>query len=785
MKRRIKKAIKTVRSRLADRPARTSLRQLGDQARARGDWTLAGDFYRRHVQAKPEDFDIWVQLGHAMKETGRYQEAEAAYVAAGRLRPRDADLWLMRGHLARLRGDEASAARCYGMSAEIDGNPQASAERDRSLAAARAPSTLRLTAVSPARRRVGAVLPLSDGRLRGWAVDPDHPHQPARVEVLVDGEPLTAVSADGPVLPDPAGARAFDIDLSGRLDLSRAPALDVRLERTSERLDGGLTRAEASGPLKAWAARFETMDAPGRSRLRARATAQTAASGVDLLVSEIEGADALRSLLKALGRQFSPAWRLFVADRGDDPALGEALIEAGARDARVARLEIARDSSVGFRLRALADLGQAEWILPLGRGVLPEPELVLRLLDTAREDIDLILADVALYGANPASLESFTAGPAWTSRLIDAAVRAEGLVAFRREAACRAGSFNAGTDAPVADLIARVGPAARAAAQVPALLARAPAAGRVSGQPFPAPPDDGRPLAIVVEAAETLDGLRDLLSIARGEAGAGGRVLLVDAHERGDAARRQLQRLGDLAEPLACPRSRAGRALDQGLRIALAGRGVDAAVMVAAGVRPEPGALRRLAARLSATDAAAVAGVITDADGRSEGLGFLVGPGGALAPAWPGRPLAELGWTRRRPRVCSAAALEIAAIAGDAFEAAGGFDPDLAGLWRDIDFCLRLAEGGLAVVVEPEARARRLQHRRSDAEQDRRVRRQWARRLAQDDPFYSPLLSPALDHAPGTLEDPWMAARISRAGAKQDKAAMQPRLTAPPIEVTA
>lgn len=123
MKRRLKRLIRT----FAGAPQQSE-RRIGDQARERGDWSTAAQHYQRHVSRNPSDFDIWVQLGHALKETGRYDEAEKSYAQAGEIRPEDADLLLMRGHLAKLRGDAPAAATFYAMSFRSDGNPFAAAE---------------------------------------------------------------------------------------------------------------------------------------------------------------------------------------------------------------------------------------------------------------------------------------------------------------------------------------------------------------------------------------------------------------------------------------------------------------------------------------------------------------------------------------------------------------------------------------------------------------------------------------------------------------------------------
>lgn len=789
MKRRIKRAIRTLRSRLTKPRARTSARHLGDQARARGDWTQASDLYRRHVEAEPGDFDIWVQLGHSLKEIGRYDDAEAAYVAAGRLRPRDADLWLMRGHLARLRGDEAIAARHYAVSVSIDGNPHAAAERDRSMALAESRLTKRRMATPQVQtRHVGDVQTIIDGRLRGWAVDPDHPHQSAAVDILLDGELFETIVADGPIRREPPAGRAFDIDVSGRLNLANPTRLEARLNRTGERLSGSPFYAQIDGALAAWLARFENL-APGEhGRMRARAASQAAGASLDVLAYNCQSVTDLKDLVRRMGEQISPAWGLKVADAGYNAELTQALAEAAASDDRIVRVEAAAAASSAERLQVLAAASQTEWTVPLEAGVLPEPEMVYRLLDAASANVDLILADVVFYGQNPDSLEGYSAEPAWSNLIVDAEVRSRRLMAVRRNDV-RTASLDASDPWPLAGLVKAIGSTASGVAQIPALLARLPLAHRAAPAPIADPPGDDSPLVVIIEAAEDLGSLGEQLRVLSDEIGPEGRILLVDPHPRGETARAQLKRLSANVSRTPCRPESVGRTLNMTIKSAFA-RQISAAasvVLVGPYIVPEAGTARRLAALQAASGAGAVSSVVLDDEGRCEGLGFIVGPGGGLAPAWVHKLPEETGANAWRTQPCSAAAFDMVALSGPAFEMVGGFDPELSGVWRDIDYCLRIGQAGFGILVEPEARVTRSGPPASASDAlDQTVRRRWSARLAQDDPFYSPLYSAALNHQAGDLTHPWLAARISRrAVVKPQLSSSAPPLAAPPQEVVA
>jgi Flp pilus assembly protein TadD len=103
----------------------------GDEARDRGDWSLAAEQYRLHLKQHPDHFPIWVQVGHALKEARQFAAAIAAYGQALRLDPHDADLLINLGHIHKLMGHRESAIFFYRRSAAQDGNSEAIIELDR------------------------------------------------------------------------------------------------------------------------------------------------------------------------------------------------------------------------------------------------------------------------------------------------------------------------------------------------------------------------------------------------------------------------------------------------------------------------------------------------------------------------------------------------------------------------------------------------------------------------------------------------------------------------------
>jgi len=103
-------------------------RTLGNRARDKGRWADAANHYRRHLDEHPDDFAIWVQLGHMLTELADYPGADVAYGHAAGIDADDADLLLCWARSRRRAGDIRRARDLYGLSLARDGNPHAAHE---------------------------------------------------------------------------------------------------------------------------------------------------------------------------------------------------------------------------------------------------------------------------------------------------------------------------------------------------------------------------------------------------------------------------------------------------------------------------------------------------------------------------------------------------------------------------------------------------------------------------------------------------------------------------------
>lgn len=106
------------------KPRRSRSRSDGDRARDRQAWAEAIGHYRSHLLLVPEDAAIWVQLGHALKEDGRRNEALESYRKAWELQPTDSSVLLHFAHALLAQGDvQNGKQRLYDSAAA--GNAQA------------------------------------------------------------------------------------------------------------------------------------------------------------------------------------------------------------------------------------------------------------------------------------------------------------------------------------------------------------------------------------------------------------------------------------------------------------------------------------------------------------------------------------------------------------------------------------------------------------------------------------------------------------------------------------
>ncbi len=91
-----------------------------DSARDRRDWVRARAHYSRALSLTPGRADIWVQLGHAGKESGAFEKAAEAYSRSLAIAPNIADTHLQIAHLRKRQGHLEAAAESFTKAFKLD-----------------------------------------------------------------------------------------------------------------------------------------------------------------------------------------------------------------------------------------------------------------------------------------------------------------------------------------------------------------------------------------------------------------------------------------------------------------------------------------------------------------------------------------------------------------------------------------------------------------------------------------------------------------------------------------
>jgi glycosyltransferase involved in cell wall biosynthesis len=98
---------------------KSSVIDFADRARDAREWERAAQLYRKALERNRRNPPIWVQYGHALKESGerrdpdKLAQAETAYRRALSLDPGAADPHLQLGHVLKLQGKTSEAEAAY------------------------------------------------------------------------------------------------------------------------------------------------------------------------------------------------------------------------------------------------------------------------------------------------------------------------------------------------------------------------------------------------------------------------------------------------------------------------------------------------------------------------------------------------------------------------------------------------------------------------------------------------------------------------------------------------
>lgn len=147
---------------------------------------------------------------------------------------------------------------------------------------------------------------------------------------------------------------------------------------------------------------------------------------------------------------------------------------------------------------------------------------------------------------------------------------------------------------------------------------------------------------------------------------------------------------------------------------------------------------------------AAVGVKILTRNKRVASCGYTYDENGCLIPFNSGIPAQYKGYFLHAaiPKNVSAISFGCVMFRRDALEAAGGLDPDLAGIYQEADYCFRLSEHGYQIVVIPEVTA--VQYGKEKTEEKKEPAQlffeRWKQKFLVPDPCYNSNLSLKVNH---------------------------------------
>lgn len=717
-------------------------RRQGDTARERGDWSAAAAAYRRHVERNPQDFDIWVQLGHALKESGRYDQAEDAYQRAHRLNGASADLFLSRGHLAKLVGDTRSAIDFYNRSFLVDGNPDAAREL-----AKKSLSPSQVASHMPLLQLAGALEKFEDGILSGWVAMAEDSCRPGEVEILEDDKVIAVATSliDRPDLRRAgvsARAGGFQINLRGQIDLASQPRLHARLRATGETLAGSPLIASVSEAAQRWMVRNHHLSKVGLSALKDRIQSEVRGARLSFVVAmhQVEKGD-LHGLVESLMAQWSEEWELLLVHApAPDTKLAQELALYVSKDPRIKALTATIDERAAQIVEGHA-AATGDYVVTIRPSTVLEPEAVFRILDASREKPALIYWDEAVCSGNPTSVERFINRPAFSLDHLLAFPALLGDVAARRDLTVAASLKAAASDgdpeleftlsclesgdnvAHIPAALMRTNPSnelqseqhfANVRRTLENYLRRSRIAATVSEGTYPGAwiittlPHDGRRLIIIIGSDE-LHQLKDCVGSTLRTTLRSHDDILVVVHS-GNAGKACIDYLAAMEGHIQTLIVPVGEALSDHVNahVLETGKLYDHVALVSDYVQPKIGGwLDRLCAIAARPDVGAVSPILVDRSGVVQSAG-LARYDGHLRRRSHGL-LLKAAKLRARGQNDTLLALHNASAASDCivmrrdlFVAAGGLDSAIPSDLVSIDFCLRVGRSGRQILVDPQ-----------------------------------------------------------------------------------
>lgn len=776
---------------------KVNYRRRGNEARTRGAWVEAAQLYRLHLDRHPNDFDIWVQLGHAEKESGRMDAANAAYTKAASIKPNDADLLWNRGHLAKRLGDEATADRFYQASLEARSLSAAQGQMDDPPSAATNPVGPKLKSAETA---YGAVDSATSGLIIGWASGRSTTG-PVEIEVTRNGILIGEGIADIP-RPDVEAAglgnghTGFELSMP---EINVGDVVSVRVKGSEFPLMNSPIEVEAPLHVKQWLNRNSGMNKSAIEAMQRRCTDEVSGLLLSIVMPVYNTPPAwLECAIESVLDQWCANWELICVD--DASTIGDVakiLQRYADLDDRIRLVRMPSNSGISKATNCGIDASNGDYVALMDHDDMLEPECVYRLLSTAKSRPDLIYTDEATTGENIDDIRSFVARPAFSHDYYLSHPYFVHMVCVKAEIAKAIGGFDETmTISADVDFVLRVIEQSQTVAHVPAILYRwrthhastghsrlsdvaESTVGavnrhlnrlRVDATAEPADhhntfrvqyPDPGGKVLVIIPTKDRIDLLKTCLdslwaTVDEGDVD----IVVIDHDSREPSTARYLKSLTGRVSVypysgnfnFSKMNNLAFRQFYTGQEYVLFLNNDIEAI--------GPGWLNRMRSLAARSNVGAVGATLLYGHGTVQHCGVIIGIGGS---ADHGHKFAMFkhGHDRALGFNCSLVATrDYSAVTAaclmmptSVFDGVSGFDEELEIGFNDTDLCLRVSSLGYAVINDADSilfhheSATRMKSGLIDHPADgARFVSRWGELLWKGDPFYSPLLSKVRDH---------------------------------------
>ncbi|MFC0632432.1 glycosyltransferase family 2 protein [Brevundimonas balnearis] len=734
-----------------------------------------------------------IQMGHALKEAGRFEAAERAYEEAAWAFRDGAEFALEMARLDLVRGRPAVAAGRLAHAIRESGDAACAAQLFSPPLVERAAEAIR-DAFPPETGPAGRIEAVSFGRVHGW-VDANA----CEITLIEANGRAMTVAADRP-RPDLEAlgfsALGFEIDLD---DVFGEAASTVDIRTRLGRLIGSPVAAAPPADVSAWL-----------SRAKPSAGARTREDPMVSILVPVHDPEPqwLETLVASVLAQSYGDWELLlVDDRSGSREVVESLARSERLDLRIRSLRNTQEPGNAGALNTGVAAARGEWIAFLDHDDALEPEALEVALSGAQGRVDLVYTDELLTRDDIRSVRAIAARGGFSYEHYLCHPYFVHLVMARAELVRAVGGLDARAPASAdVDLNLRLLERARDVAHVgfPAYrwrthrgslghasqalvsdatrqaldrhLARRGEGGVARrGEAFNTFridwPDPGGRVLVIIPTRDRADLLRTCVDSLRRTCPEDAIDLVIINHMSREPETIELldslrpnARVVDWMGPFnyAAMNNLAVKSCqDPAPYLLFLNNDVEAL---------EPGWLERLRSLVARDGVAAVGAMLTYPDGRVQHAGVAVGLGDLAEHMFKFESFKLNGERNPGPGCALLATRDVSAVTGacmmvrrDAFEAVGGFDETFAVGFNDTDLCLRLRRAGHRVLTDPhavlmhhESLTRRsggdMVHR-ADTERFRRV---WGREIEAGDPFLSPLRSrnPADDGWPGLLAPP-------------------------------